>query len=233
MSVDEIITKIKLRVNKLDSQDYDNIEIWQILEAYNRAALLFMRSQLHGINQLMEGDEGSKRRIDDFQMFLTSINYVPTRVDKYLYVAPLPDDYIYYKRTEVDLKKGCCEKIRCITYLIEEANLSLYQSNPLFRSDFEWGEVLVTLKDDLLNVHTDGEFEVQSVRLTYYRKPATVTKAGHYSTDTFSIASSDTPSEFNRDTDELIISYAAALILGDVKDIEGFNVMNSNKTEFN
>ena len=31
-----IIIKVKQRLNKLDSQDYDNLETWQIIEAFNK-----------------------------------------------------------------------------------------------------------------------------------------------------------------------------------------------------
>ena len=32
-----IVIKVKQRINKLDSQDYDNLECWQIVEAFNKA----------------------------------------------------------------------------------------------------------------------------------------------------------------------------------------------------
>ena len=31
-----IVIKLKQRINKLDSQDYDNIECWQAIEAFNK-----------------------------------------------------------------------------------------------------------------------------------------------------------------------------------------------------
>ena len=45
-----ITVKIKQRLNKLDSNDYDNIECWQIVEAFNKAQVEWSRRQLHGIN---------------------------------------------------------------------------------------------------------------------------------------------------------------------------------------
>ena len=62
--------KIKQRLNKLDSNDYDNIEPWQIIEAFNKAQMQWVRRNLHGFNRNQEGDEGSKRRIDDIQILL-------------------------------------------------------------------------------------------------------------------------------------------------------------------
>jgi len=65
-----ISIKLKQRINKLDSQDYDNIECWQIVEAFNKAQVEWCRRQLHGLNIVKEGDEQSTRRKDDLQVLL-------------------------------------------------------------------------------------------------------------------------------------------------------------------
>ena len=61
---------IKQRLNKLSSNDFDNIECWQIVEAFNKAQVEWVRRQLHGNNMYREGDEMSKRRIDDIGKLL-------------------------------------------------------------------------------------------------------------------------------------------------------------------
>ena len=66
-----ISLKIKLRLNKLASNDYDNIPDWQIIEAFNKGVVNWCRRNLAGTNILKEGDEASKRRIDDLQILLT------------------------------------------------------------------------------------------------------------------------------------------------------------------
>ncbi|BCV01353.1 MAG: hypothetical protein CM15mV42_0290 [uncultured marine virus] len=68
MNIATLQLKLKQRLNKLDSQDYDNIEPWQMVEAFNKAQLEWCRRNLHGGNVYKEGDEASKRRIDDLQV---------------------------------------------------------------------------------------------------------------------------------------------------------------------
>ena len=63
--------KIQQRLNKLASNDYDNIECWQIVEAFNKGQVTWSRRQLHGLNVKQTGDEQSKRRIDDLQIILS------------------------------------------------------------------------------------------------------------------------------------------------------------------
>ena len=62
MTNDLLQIKLRQRLNKLSSNDFDNLECWQIIEAFNKAALQWCRRQLHGMNQYKEGDEGSQRR---------------------------------------------------------------------------------------------------------------------------------------------------------------------------
>ena len=50
MNNNTIQIKIKERLNKLDSLDYDNIECWQIVEAFNKTQIEWCRRQLHGGN---------------------------------------------------------------------------------------------------------------------------------------------------------------------------------------
>ena len=65
-----LIIKLKQRLNKLDSQDFDNIETWQFIEAFIKCQVEWCRRNLHGGNMYKEGDELSKKRIDDLQPFL-------------------------------------------------------------------------------------------------------------------------------------------------------------------
>lgn len=75
--------KIKERLNKLASQDYDNLKCWQIAEAFNKAQLEWVRRQVHGNNQRKEGDESTKMLIDDLQLLLVQVNLTGTKKDFY------------------------------------------------------------------------------------------------------------------------------------------------------
>lgn len=74
-----ITIKMKQRLNKLDSQDYDNITCWQVVESFNKAQVEWVRRQLHGINVVKEGDEQSNRRKDDLQKLLIKEPIVTTK----------------------------------------------------------------------------------------------------------------------------------------------------------
>ena len=50
MTNDTLRLKIKQRLNKLDSSDYDNIMPWQIIEAFNKGQSNWCRRNLVGTN---------------------------------------------------------------------------------------------------------------------------------------------------------------------------------------
>tara|TARA_R100000664_G_scaffold782_1_gene2274 strand:- start:52160 stop:53512 length:1353 start_codon:yes stop_codon:yes gene_type:complete len=68
--------KFKQRLNKIASNDYDNIECWQIVEAFNKAQIEWCRRQLRGTNMYKDGDEMSKRRVDDLEILLKEVDLI-------------------------------------------------------------------------------------------------------------------------------------------------------------
>ena len=90
-----ITIKIKQRINKLDSQDYDNITCWQVVESFNKAQVEWVRRQLHGINQVREGDEQSTRRKDDLQKLLIQEPIPAVKRDAY-YEGEIPENYLQH-----------------------------------------------------------------------------------------------------------------------------------------
>jgi len=104
-----IVIKMKQRLNKLDSQDYDNIECWQVVESFNKAQVEWSRRQLHGINLTKEGDEQSTRRKDDMQILLTTVPLSLTNKE-YYYFGNIPANYLQWKRVDAYANKGCCIK---------------------------------------------------------------------------------------------------------------------------
>ena len=119
--------KLKQRLNKLASNDFDNIENWQILEAFNKAQVEWVRRQLHGNNIFKEGDELSKRRVDDLQILLVELPLTGNVSNKYFETDNFPvDTYLEYKRVSADATTACCQDGRSMTvYLAEEANVEV------------------------------------------------------------------------------------------------------------
>jgi hypothetical protein len=217
-----ITVKIKERLNKLDSNDYDNIECWQIVEAFNKAQVEWARRQLHGINLTKEGDEGSTRRKDDLQILL--LTYQLNIADKeYYYEGGLPQDYLQWKRVDVFAKKDCCDKRRMTVYLAEEGNLNQLLRDKAKQPNFDWAETFATLKGGDVNIYTNDEFDIERADLIYYRQPIKIQIANCVDPYTGITSPVNVPCEFKDDIIELIIDEAASIIAGDIESGNQFS----------
>lgn len=219
--------KIKQRLNKLASLDYDNIECWQIQEAFNKAQLQWMRRQLYGINIRKEGNDQTSGLIDDLQRLMK--HELLIMEDKEIYwQSALPEEYLHYVRTDVFGKTECCEERRLTVYQVEESNISIILDNKDKRPSFEWGETVSTVINNKLRVYTNNEFDITKCYLIYYRKPVEVQIAGCINITTGFPYQADQECEFNDDVAELIVDEAAAILAGDMESMQQFQREQQN-----
>lgn len=219
--------KIKQRLNKLASLDYDNIECWQIQEAFNKAQLQWMRRQLYGINIRKEGHEQSSGLVDDLQRLM--IHQKLTLEDKDIYwQVSLPSDYLHYVRTDVFGQTSCCDERRITVYQVEESNISVILDNKDKRPNFEWAETVSTVINNTLRVYTNNEFDISKCYLVYYRKPLEIQIAGCRNISDGLIIGTDQECEFNDDVAELIADEAAQILAGDIESVTQFQREQQN-----
>jgi hypothetical protein len=211
-----IEVKVKQRLNKLDSQDYDNINCWQIVEAFNKAQVEWVRRQLHGVNAVKEGDEQSTRRKDDLQALLVTNNLTPVDRQEF-FQCNLPPDYLAWKRVDVFAKKDCCNERRMAVYLAEEGNLIQLLRDKSKQPSFEWGETFATLINNTIHIYTNGEFQVSKSALVYYRQPIKVQFLNCSDPYTGITSTVDVECELKDDIVELIIDEAVSILAGDIE----------------
>ena len=217
-----ITIKMKQRLNKLDSQDYDNITCWQVVESFNKAQVEWARRQLHGINVVKEGDEQSTRRKDDLQKLLIKEPLPATKKDIY-YEGNIPGDYLQWKRVDIYAKKDCCDPRRMTVYLAEEGNLNQLLRDKSKQPNFEWAETFATLIDDTVHLYTNGEFEISEAFLTYYRQPVKIQVTGCSDPYTGVTSTTEVECEFKDDIIELIIDEAVSILAGDIESGNQFS----------
>jgi hypothetical protein len=212
-----ILIKVKQRLNKLASNDYDNIQDWQVIEAFNKGQVDWCRRNLHGLNIVKEGDEQSTRRIDDLQHLLTTVNL--SVVDKGLYYesTDIPTNYLQWKRISCKGKNDCCDARRMVVYLAEQANVDTLLRDKNKQPSFEWAETFSTFQDNKVQIYTNNKFEIVEPTLTYYTQPVGIQIAGVQDPYTGIIPSVDVESSFKEDMIELLIDECAKIIAGDIE----------------
>lgn len=212
--------KIKQRLNKLSSNDYDNIECWKIQEAFNKVQLDWIRKQLHGGNQYREGDEQSLRRVDDLQLLLTSKQLGGGNRDSFYQTASLPADYLAFKRVTIKGKTDECPEARSFkVYLAEEADANVHLSDKNTQPSFEWGETFCTLFGNRIRIYTNNEFNIVEPTLVYYRKPKPIQILGCVNPSNDKIYTVEQECEFKDDIIEVLIDEAASILAGDIESM--------------
>lgn len=213
--------KIQQRLNKLASGDYDNLECWQMVEAFNKGQVNWCRRNLHGLNIMQQGDEQSKSKIDDLQILVTPIPITTEVFDSYELSEKLPDDYFEWKRLSGDAVDDCCDNShRLKIYLAEEANVDLLLDDKNKQPSFDWGETFCTLMNNNIKVFTNGEFTVKNLELIYYRQPRRIEMVGCIDPYRQIQSTVNIECEFKDDMIELFIDEAVKILGG---DIESFN----------
>ena len=220
MNNNTLLIKLKQRLNKLDSQDYDNIECWQFVEAFNKSQLEWCRRNLHGGNMYKEGDELSKKRIDDLQPLLIELSLTGAESDQYFETDNFPiDTYLEFKRVTTSAVTECCTDPRSMTvYLAEEANVPLLLRDPLKNPDFEWGETFCTMLGNRIRIYRNENFNIANPILTYYRKPVYIEVLGCVDPYTGLVSTVNVNCEFKDDLVEVMLDDTAALIAGDIEN---------------
>lgn len=218
--------KIKSRLNKMASNDYDNIQCWQIVEAFNKGQSDWCRRNLHGMNQKQEGDEQSTSRVDDLQVLLTSVPVTLIDRQTYYETPTLPADYMRWKRVSIKATAECCPDPKpMVVYFTEQGNLDVLLRDKDKQPNFEWGETFAMLKDNKMQIYTNGLFAVVNPEFTYYRQPVKIQIVGCTDPYTQLVAAVDVECEFKDDLAELLVDEAAKIIAG---DIESMNQVQRN-----
>jgi hypothetical protein len=225
--------KIQQRLNKLASADYDNIECWQIAEAFNKAQTEWFRRQVHGLNLRKESAEQSIALIDDLQKFVVTHELKGTNKGKFFESVVLPDDYAHFIRVSAEAIKDGCQSPRTVTvYLAEEGNVNQLIDDEFKGPSFDWSETFGTMMGDRIRIYTNEKFAVTESNLSYYRKPKKVVFDGCVNPYT-GATGYDQPCEFREDVIELMIDEAAAILAGDMESFQQYQRQMQNAQRSN
>lgn len=213
--------KVQERLNKLASFDYDNIECWQIAEAFNKAQREWFYRQMKGLNLRKEGPEASIVAIDDLQKFLVEKEIQGTNKKMFFETVALPDNYAHYVRMSAKGDDDRCKDRDFTIYLTEEANVGNLLNDVLKEPNFEWAETFCTLVNDHVRIYTEDKFKIHDVSLIYFRKPLDISFEGCISPADGSYQS-NVESEFKDEVVEVLVDEAVAILAGDIESMNQY-----------
>jgi hypothetical protein len=185
MTVEEMHYEVKLKLNKIDSQNYENLIVPEIDWYLNEAQDLFIKQRYGISNSKRKGFEASQKRIDDLREIVVKgiiIPFITSSADLNSFQACLPEDYMFYIRSRIDLnKEKCGDKEAVSAVQIQHDDLNEVLNDPFYSPSFEWEEVPIVFmqgsigenpcRDGTVIGYSDGTFILTNLRLDYLRHP--------------------------------------------------------------
>lgn len=192
--VDSLLYKIDQKLNKLSTNEHQQIQLEDKILALNEAQIKLIKQKVDGFSTVSgQGMDAFKKRYEDLQSLV--VNYIDGELSLTLknaqlnqYSANVHDldpKYMFYVDSYVLATKGRCidRKIWINKDLAKHGDLSLLLNNSHYRPSFEYQETFNFISSDEISIFTDGTFTPSKIYISYMRYPVYIDKAGYIDFD--------------------------------------------------
>lgn len=177
MSIKQMHYSFKQKLNKIDSNQNINFRIPEIDNILREAELMYIQQRVQKSNFDLKGTfELTNKITDDLRSIIKTIDIDVLTNEGNKYIVNLPDDYLYYLKSEVNATKASNSNILKGLYTHSTEELNNFNT-----SSFEWSEVNVKILNNRLEIYSDNTFVINKVYLTYIKKPITCHNAEDFS----------------------------------------------------
>ena len=192
--VDSLLYKIDQRLNKLSTNDHQQIQLEDKILALNEAQIKLIKQKVDGFSVVSGlGLDAFKKRYEDLQSLVITYNNQPLTLSVknaelnqwFANIHLLTPKYMFYIDSYVLADKGRCKdrKIWINRDLSKHGDLSLLLNNNHYKPSFEYQETFNFLSSDEISVFTDGTFTPTKIYISYMRYPVYIDKAGYVKFD--------------------------------------------------
>ena len=188
--IDSLLYKIDQRLNKLSTNDHQQIQLEDKILALNEAQIKLIKQKIDGISVVAGlGFDAFKKRYEDLQSLVVTYNNQPLslaiknpQLNQWTAgLHQLSPKYMFYVDAYVLADKGRCKdrKIWINKELSKHGDLTLLLTNDHYKPSFEYQETFNFLSSDEISIFTDGTFTPSNIYLSYMRYPVYIDKFGY------------------------------------------------------
>lgn len=192
--VDSLLYKIDQKLNKLSTNEHQQIQLEDKILALNEAQIKLIKQKVDGYSTVSGlGLDAFKKRYEDLQSLVVTYNNQPLELkikNKELnqWAAPLhvlDPDYMFYIDSYVIADKGRCKdrQIWINRDLAKHSDLQFILNNTHYKPSFEYQETFNFLSSDEISIFTDGTFTPKKIYISYMRYPVYIDKEGYVKFD--------------------------------------------------
>jgi len=192
--VDSLLYKIDQKLNKLSTNEHQQIQLEDKILALNEAQIKLIKQKVDGFSTIPGlGQDAFKKRYEDLQSLVVAYNdgKLPLTIKNpelnqwKANIHALVPVYMFYVDSYVIADKGRCKdrKIWINKDLAKHGDLSLLLNNTHYRPSFEYQETFNFLASDEISIFTDGTFTPKDIYISYFRYPVYINKEGYIMLD--------------------------------------------------
>jgi hypothetical protein len=186
--VDSLLYKIDQKLNKLSTNEHQQIPLEDKILALNEAQIKLIKQKVDGQSTVSGlGLDAFKKRYEDLQRLVVnykdlSLTLKNAEVNQWAAnLDLLTPKYMFYIDSYVIASKGLClnKKIWINKDLSKHGDLSLLLNNDHYKPSFEYQETFNSLSSNEMSIYTDGTFTPSKLWVSYMRYPVYIDKVGY------------------------------------------------------
>jgi hypothetical protein len=192
IQVDSLLYKIDQRLNKLSTNEHQQIPLEDKILALNEAQIKLIKQKVDGQNTISGlGLDAFKKRYEDLQKLVVIYKDLSLVLKNAVInqwsadLSLLTPKYMFYVDAYVIATKGLCinRQIWINKDLSKHGDISLLLNNDHYKPSFEYQETFNSLSSNELSIYTDGTFTPSKVWVSYMRYPVYIDKVGYVKFD--------------------------------------------------
>jgi hypothetical protein len=188
--VDSLLYKIDQKLNKLSTNEHQQIQLEDKILALNEAQIKLIKQKVDGFSTNSGlGADSFKKRYEDLQSLVIPYNEgkLPLtlknpELNEWIgKIHNLNPKYMFYVDSYVLADKGRCKnrKIWINRDLAKHGDIQFILNNTHYKPSFEYQETFNLLSSDEISIFTDGTFTPKDVYISYFRYPIYINKKGY------------------------------------------------------
>ena len=192
--VDSLLYKIDQKLNKLSTNEHQEIPVEDKILALNEAQIKLIKQKVDGFSTVSGlGMDAFKKRYEDLQSLVETYNHQPLTLalknaelnQWFANVHLLTPQYMFYIDSYVLADKGRCtdRKIWINRDLAKHGDLQFCLNNTHYKPSFEYQETFNFISSDEISIFTDGTFIPKTINISYMRYPQYINKTGYIMLD--------------------------------------------------
>ena len=192
--VDSLLYKIDQKLNKLSTNEHQQIQLEDKILALNEAQIKLIKQKVDGFSTVSGlGLDSFKKRYEDLQSLVITYNNQPLSLQVknkelnqwFANLNKLEPKYMFYVDSYVLADKGRCKdrKIWINRDLAKHGDLQFILNNDHYKPSFEYQETFNFLSSDEISIFTDGTFVPKTIQISYMRYPKYINKEGYIMLD--------------------------------------------------